>query len=88
MSHVGGTRHSGLGLGDLASSRDELETAARGPPIGGDPHKTLLTTSDHLAQMSMHATAAFGYQQWFLFDEVWAAANRPLARSLLRYARI
>jgi hypothetical protein len=28
----------------------------------------------------------FGYQQWFLFDTVWAAAHPDLAASLLRYA--
>ena len=34
----------------------------------------------------MHVDEYFGYQQWFLFDDVWAASHPELAASLLRYA--
>ncbi|MEV4510338.1 hypothetical protein AB0K00_15390 [Dactylosporangium sp. NPDC049525] len=53
---------------------------------GRDPDASLLRVDDHLAQLAMHCSEAFGYQQWFLFDTVWAAAHPDLARSLLRYA--
>jgi hypothetical protein len=42
--------------------------------------------AEHIAQMSMHASAFFGHQQWYLFDDVWAAAHPELAASLMRYA--
>ena len=35
---------------------------------------------------SMYASTVFGYQQWYLFDDMWAAAHPDLAASLLRYA--
>ncbi|MGV9770450.1 hypothetical protein [Streptosporangium sp. NPDC003464] len=53
---------------------------------GRDPDRTLVRHSPHLAQMSIHMNDFFGHQQWFLFDDVWAAGNADLARSLLRYA--
>ncbi|GAB2790250.1 hypothetical protein GCM10027199_77830 [Amycolatopsis magusensis] len=40
----------------------------------------------HLAQLSMHCSDVFGYQQWYLFDTLWAATHPNLAQSLLRYA--
>ena len=51
-----------------------------------DPDASLLRVDDHLAQLAMHCSEAFGHQQWFLLDTVWAAAHPDLARSLLRYA--
>lgn len=35
----------------------------------------------------MHVLDWCGYQQWFLFDDLWAAAHPHLAESLLRYNR-
>jgi hypothetical protein len=53
---------------------------------GRNPGASLLRVDEHLAQLAMHCSDAFGYQQWFLFDTRWAAAHPDLARSLLRYA--
>ncbi|WP_326823161.1 hypothetical protein [Streptosporangium sp. NBC_01756] len=53
---------------------------------GRDPGRSLVRHSRHLAQMSVHMNDFFGHQQWFLFDDVWAAGHADLARSLLRYA--
>ncbi|MER5427244.1 hypothetical protein [Streptosporangium roseum] len=66
------------------SSMRALETA--GLEQGRDPDRTLIRHSRHLAQMSIHMNDFFGHQQWFLFDDVWAAGNEDLAGSLLRYA--
>jgi hypothetical protein len=53
---------------------------------GRDPERSVIDTAEHIAQMSMHDSAVFGHQQWYLFDDVWAAAHPELAASLLRYA--
>ncbi|MFC7483730.1 hypothetical protein ACFQX7_32095 [Luedemannella flava] len=50
------------------------------------PETSLLRVGEHLAQLAMHCSDSFGYQQWFLFDSVWAATHPDLAQSLLRYA--
>jgi hypothetical protein len=50
-----------------------------------DPGRTLIHLGDHLAQMCIHS-GYFGYRQWFLFDDVWAAAHPDLAASLIHYA--
>ncbi|GII91199.1 hypothetical protein [Sinosporangium siamense] len=52
---------------------------------GRDPAKTVVHTTSHMVQMSIHVSGIFGYEQWFLFDDLWAAAHVSLARSLLRY---
>jgi hypothetical protein len=41
---------------------------------------------EHIAQLALHHDDYFGYHQWFLFDDVWAASHPELAASLLRYA--
>jgi hypothetical protein len=51
-----------------------------------DPERSVIDVADHIAQMSMHASGFFGHQQWFLFDDVWAATHPDLAASLMRYA--
>jgi hypothetical protein len=51
-----------------------------------DPERSVIDVAEHIAQMSMHASAFFGHQQWYLFDDVWAAARPELAASLMRYA--
>ena len=53
---------------------------------GRDPERSVIDVAEHIAQMSMHASAFFGHQQWYLFDDVWAAARPELAASLMRYA--
>ena len=55
-------------------------------PKSRDPDRSLLTVDEHLAQLAMHVDEFFGYQQWYLFDDVWAAGHPELAASLLRYA--
>lgn len=50
------------------------------------PERTVIDVAGHIAQMSMHADNFFGHQQWYLFDDVWAAAYPDLAASLMRYA--
>jgi hypothetical protein len=62
------------------------ELAAFTPDEGRDPERSVIDAAGHIAQMSMHASGFFGYQQWYLFDDVWAAAYPDLAASLMRYA--
>ncbi|MFE0155149.1 hypothetical protein ACFWY5_48980 [Nonomuraea sp. NPDC059007] len=50
-----------------------------------DPGRTLIHLGDHLAQMCVHS-GYFGHAQWFLFDDLWAAAHSDLAASLIHYA--
>jgi hypothetical protein len=63
-----------------------------GPPAdeqlteGRDPELSLLNISEHIIQLAMHCNEFFGYQQWYLFDNAWAATHPDLAQSLLRYA--
>ena len=61
------------------------EAAADARGRGRDPSKSLIAVGPHSAQVCMHASDVFGYQQWFLFDDQWAAAHPNMARSLLRY---
>nr|WP_238433587.1 hypothetical protein [Micromonospora tarensis] len=51
-------------------------------PSGG----SLIRSDPHIAQVARYIDDFFGFDQWFLFDTRWAAANEHLARSLLRYA--
>jgi hypothetical protein len=50
---------------------------------GRDPERSVIDVAGHIAQMSMHASAFFGHQQWYLFDDLWAAAHPELAASLI-----
>ncbi|GAA2702006.1 hypothetical protein [Actinoplanes palleronii] len=53
---------------------------------GRRPEASLIRVGQGLAQVAMHCSADFGYQQWFLFDSRWVAAHPGLAASLLHYA--
>ena len=90
LQHIGGLSHRELGLGDHAEAAATFAEAAlhNGEPrkLSGDPSKSLVAVSDHLVQLCHHATRWAGYQQWFFFDDRWAAAHPDLAGSLLRYA--
>ena len=55
-------------------------------PKSRDADRSLLTVDEHIAQLAMHVDEYFGYQQWIIFDDVWAASHPELAASLLRYA--
>ncbi len=79
------TRQRELGNGARGKAQQEFEEAGRRLRRTGDPAATALRVEAHLAQMAMHATDALGYQQWFLFDDLWAGANPDLASSMLRW---
>jgi hypothetical protein len=55
-------------------------------PRRRDPDQTLIEVSDHIAQMALHEDEFTGFEQWFLFDDVWAGSHPELAESLMRYA--
>jgi hypothetical protein len=57
----------------------------RVPVDGRDPGRTLIRCDRHLARMAIHMDEYFGHRQWFLFDDVWAAAHPDLAASLMRF---
>jgi hypothetical protein len=74
------------GLGPQKKGWADFKKLAKGRKPDGDPSQSLISVAPHLAQAAMHASGAFGYQQWFLFDDLWASAHPALAASLLRYA--
>jgi hypothetical protein len=81
------------GLGTIEQAGAELEKVLKriGNLNGGhDPSKSLISTSDHIAQMCLHVGDFFGkapYHHWILFDDLWAGANAELAAGVLRYAK-
>ena len=77
---------SRLGVGPHAAARADFDEAAEGQAHGGDPGKSIVHEGEHVAVLCDHASSHFGYQQWVLFDDRWAAAYPDLAGSLLRYA--
>ena len=83
---VGATDHSRLGVGDHAAARGEFLAAAEGHAYGGDTSKSQLHAHAHVALLAAHTSAQFGFQQWILFDDRWAAAHPDLASSILQYA--
>lgn len=86
INSIGQKTNSSLANGPLPEAHKELsEFAAELDPNSGDPHKTLFFIGEHIAQMCMHVSSHFGYQQWFLFDDLWAAKEPALANSLLIY---
>ncbi|WP_067708622.1 hypothetical protein [Actinoplanes awajinensis] len=63
------------------------ELVAKATFTGGRrPEESLIRVGQQLAQVAMHCSAEFGYQQWFLFDNRWVAGHPDLAASLLHYA--
>jgi hypothetical protein len=62
------------------------ELATVTPDENRDQERSVIDVTEHIAQMSMHASGYSGHQQWYLFDDVWAAAHPDLACSLMRYA--
>lgn len=57
------------------------ETASR------PPERNRVAVGPHLAQLVTHQSDFFGYQQLFLYDDVWAAAHPDLAASLTHYVQ-
>jgi len=77
-----GTMH--LGVGAHASAAEDFERAAESL----EPRKKpIVHLGEHAALLCTYASNAFGYQQWILFDDRFAAANPALAASILRYGR-
>lgn len=77
-----------LGVGAHADAvTDFRDAAASLPPNSGNAALTKITTAEHIAAVAQHVSDFFGYQQWWLFDDRWAAAHPALARSLLHYGR-
>jgi hypothetical protein len=77
---------SRLGLVDVSTSAREFDELAAKLTHPGDPSRNIVAVGEHAALLCVHAHNAFGYQQWILFDDLWAAAHTALASSLLRYA--
>ncbi len=83
---IGAGRHDELGTCIHKFACEDFEETAPDLEPGCDPSLSLVASGEHVAQLCMHVTAELGYQQWFLFDDLWAAAHPALARSLLLYA--
>jgi hypothetical protein len=84
LTPLGAGRHSALGLGEIAKSRQEFAAAA-GTVDDGDPTQSLLAVGTHHAVLARHSSNFFGFQPWFLFDDCWAGDWSDLAASLLRW---
>lgn len=82
----GGTNHSLLGVGAHANAYDEFYKVGTGFHMEGDTSKSIVQIKPHAAMLCAHTSDFFGYEQWILFDDRWAAANPALAASILRYA--
>ncbi|GIJ43932.1 hypothetical protein Val02_08180 [Virgisporangium aliadipatigenens] len=50
------------------------------------PTRSLVRVDPHIAQVARYIDDFFGFDQWFLFDDRWAAAHPEAALSLLRTA--
>nr|BFE55647.1 hypothetical protein GCM10020063_001730 [Dactylosporangium thailandense] len=70
---------------DLPAEHDAAHTAAMPRLASRGPATSLLRVSDRFAQVALHYDETFGYQQWFLFDSVWATSHPDLAQSLHHY---
>jgi hypothetical protein len=78
--------HSKLGLGPHPDTWNEFAEAAEERTHRGDPSRSIVHEGEHVAVLCAHTSNNFGYTQWILFDDRWAAAYPDLAGSLLRYA--
>lgn len=86
ISALGQSSSGALGVaGHAGAVADFSRAAAALSPNSGDTKRTLLEVGEHFAAIAQHVSEFFGYQQWFLFDDRWAAAHPALARSLLRF---
>ncbi|SDS99855.1 hypothetical protein SAMN04489716_2214 [Actinoplanes derwentensis] len=55
-------------------------------PLGSrSPAKSRIEVGEHLAQASLHLDDNYGHQQFFVFDDVWAASHPALAKSMRRW---
>lgn len=80
-------QHTRVGIGPHSEAREAfVEAAADARKVRRNIDRTKIVVGDHIAQMSLWTNETYGFQQWILFDDRWAAAHRDLACSLLRYA--
>lgn len=86
MPVTGAADHSRIGIGEHAAAHGEFLAAAEGHTHGGDPARSVVHDHDHVALLAAHTSNQFGFQQWILFDDRWAAAHPDLASSILQYA--
>jgi hypothetical protein len=94
----GAIEFAGLTLPDVEARLREAEASSDWPhdvqllrEILGEGRyprkpKTRVQRDDHILQIAEFVDDFVCYDQWFVFDTRWAAANPALARSLLRYA--
>jgi hypothetical protein len=78
---------------DHATAHAVLEAVLQRPSPGRtnrwsqpDTARSRVSDTRHLAQALVYVHELFGYEQWYLFDDVWAAGHPELAASVLRYA--
>ncbi|MDI1435029.1 hypothetical protein [Polyangium sorediatum] len=83
---VTATNHTLLGVGAHQNAEGEFSKVGTAFEGTGDPEKALVQVGKHAALFCPHTSSAFGYEQWILFDDRWAAAHPALAASMLRYA--
>jgi hypothetical protein len=76
-----------------ATAHGALEELLQRPPPGQgtswsepDAARSCVSDTEHLVQALVHVHELFGYERWYLFDDVWADSHPELAASLLRYA--
>ncbi|MFY1577386.1 hypothetical protein ACN26Z_21050 [Verrucosispora sp. WMMD703] len=70
---------------DHAPTPDPTREDVGEPGAARRPTESLIRLDPHIAQVARYIDDFFGFDQWFLFETRWAAANPDLARSLLRY---
>jgi hypothetical protein len=88
LVELGGTRLGNrFGLLPHAAAREEVAKAESGLAHRGDRGQSIVHEGDHVAVLCAHTSRHFGFQQWILFDDRWAAAQPALAASILRYAK-
>ena len=87
LDYIGGsTNHTHLGVGPHQLAKAQFLQAANDRKSSGQSENSIIDESEHAVLMCVHATKFFGFQQWILFDDRWAAENQNLAASILRYA--
>lgn len=74
-----------LGLGSIETAQNEFETAKKSVISTANPDMSHIKYGETFAQLAMHCSKNFGYQQWYIFDDLWAMDNADLANSLIRY---
>jgi hypothetical protein len=85
LSGVPSGEHARLGAGAFSAARPEFVTAAEGL-APGDAGAPLLHESAHATLLAARRSPDLGHEQWIFFDDLWAAAHRDLAASLLHHA--